>query len=467
MRHQINTFPLLFFIMIMLSAVDANAQCDAIQIHKLVADDGAAGDRFGQDVYISGDLAIVGARGDDDNGEDSGSAYLFDIRTGEQLHKLLPEDGAASHQFGVTVGISGSVAIVGTRSLESDGDGSGAVYLFNTTTGEQLHKLQPNSGPLDGGFNIVVGISGNVAIVGDPDASGTDLEAAYLFDTTTGQQIHILVSEDHTDFDSFGHRVAINGNLAIAGASGDDDNGDFSGSAYLFDVTTGEQIHKLLPDDGAADDNFGLNVDIGNEIAIVGTDKTEDNGLFSGSAYLFDLITGQQIHKLLPADNAYGDHFGYTVGVYANLAIVGAHGDDDNGDGSGSAYLFDTNTGEQLYKFLPKDGAAGDRFGHAVAIDGGLAVISAHNDDDNGEASGSAYVFDISSCVIVLGDANDDGVFNNGDIASFVLALTNPDAYQAMFPDVDPNVVLDMNGDGAFNNGDIAAFVAALTGGTK
>ena len=67
----------------------------------------------------------------------------------------------------------------------------------------------------------------------------------------------------------------------------------------------------------------------------------------------------------------------------------------------------------------------------------------------------------------MLGDANDDGVFNNVDIASFVLALTNPVAYQAMFPDVDPDVVLDMNGDGVFNNGDIAGFVAALTGGGK
>ena len=66
---------------------------------------------------------------------------------------------------------------------------------------------------------------------------------------------------------------------------------------------------------------------------------------------------------------------------------------------------------------------------------------------------------------IILGDANDDGVFNNLDIAAFVLALTNPVAYQAMFPDVDPDVVLDMNGDEVFDNLDIASFVAALTGG--
>ncbi len=66
-----------------------------------------------------------------------------------------------------------------------------------------------------------------------------------------------------------------------------------------------------------------------------------------------------------------------------------------------------------------------------------------------------------------LGDANGNGVLNNQDIASFVLALTNSVAYQAMFPDVDPDVVLDMNGDGVFNNLDIAGFVAALTGGGK
>ncbi len=65
----------------------------------------------------------------------------------------------------------------------------------------------------------------------------------------------------------------------------------------------------------------------------------------------------------------------------------------------------------------------------------------------------------------VLGDANGNGVFNNGDIAAFVMALTNVIAYQAMYPNVDPDEVLDINGDGFFDNGDIASFVATLTGG--
>ena len=77
----------------------------------------------------------------------------------------------------------------------------------------------------------------------------------------------------------------------------------------------------------------------------------------------------------------------------------------------------------------------------------------------------SDYIISASS--LLLGDANGDGVLTNQDIASFVLALTNLVAYQAMFPDANPDVVLDMNGDGVFSNLDIADFAAALTGGGK
>lgn len=53
------------------------AQCDPPGVTRLWAADGAADDRFGRAVAISGDLALVGSYQDDDNGIDSGSAYLF------------------------------------------------------------------------------------------------------------------------------------------------------------------------------------------------------------------------------------------------------------------------------------------------------------------------------------------------------------------------------------------------------
>ena len=65
----------------------------------------------------------------------------------------------------------------------------------------------------------------------------------------------------------------------------------------------------------------------------------------------------------------------------------------------------------------------------------------------------------------LLGDANDDGEFNNLDIAAFVLALTDAKMYTLMYPNVDPDVVLDMDGDGLFDNLDLSGFVEVLTGG--
>ncbi|MCH8152799.1 MAG: FG-GAP repeat protein, partial [Planctomycetes bacterium] len=152
----------------------------------------------------------------------------------------------------------------------------------------------------------------------------------------------------------------------------------------------GDQLFKLLADDGAEFDSFGVSVAISGATAIVGSPNDDDNGAGSGSAYLFDTTTGRQLAKLLPDDGAEGDIFGISVAVSGATAIVGAMRDDDNGFNSGSAYLFDTTTGDQIAKLLPDDGAAGDIFGISVAINGATAIVGARNDDDNGTASGSA-----------------------------------------------------------------------------
>ena len=82
---------------------------------KLLPDDGAAGDVFGTSVAISGSIAIVGAPFDDDLGPSSGSAYLFDTTTGEQITKLVPDDGGANDSCGFSGAISCCIAIVGAR----------------------------------------------------------------------------------------------------------------------------------------------------------------------------------------------------------------------------------------------------------------------------------------------------------------------------------------------------------------
>ena len=61
-----------------LAAVLAPSSSWADEQAKLTASDGADFDQFGFSVSVSGDTAVVGASGDDDDGIDSGSAYVFE-----------------------------------------------------------------------------------------------------------------------------------------------------------------------------------------------------------------------------------------------------------------------------------------------------------------------------------------------------------------------------------------------------
>ena len=404
------------------------------QLAKLLPNDGDTLDQFGWSVAISGPTAIVGAIWDDDNGTGSGSAYLFDTSdpaNPTQLFKLLPNDGAAEDQFGVSVAISGATAIVGAWRDDDNGTDSGSAYLFDINTGQQIAKLLANDGAADDRFGRSVALSGTLAIVGAPldDDNGANSGSAYVFDISdpaNPAQLFKLLADDGAAFDGFGVSVAISGTTAIVGAWQDDDNGPTSGSAYLFDTTTGRQIAKLLPNDGAAVDRFGLSVAISGATAIVGAWGHDDNGNNSGSAYLFDTTTGAQIAELLPVDGAADNHFGISVAIspdgIGTTAIVGARWDDDNGAESGSAYLFDISDPAnpvQTAKLLPNDGARGHNFGQSVAISGATgketAIVGAFYDDDNGSASGSAYLFDAAAPGMCPWDLDASGVVGVAD----------------------------------------------------
>ena len=100
------------------------------EVSKLLADDGAAGDAFGRSVAVSGERIIVGAETDGDNGAASGSAYVFERNsdgTWSQTAKLLAEDGAAVDTFGQSVAVSGGVAFIGAVG---DDTGRGSVYVY-------------------------------------------------------------------------------------------------------------------------------------------------------------------------------------------------------------------------------------------------------------------------------------------------------------------------------------------------
>ncbi|MCP4407608.1 MAG: PKD domain-containing protein, partial [Gammaproteobacteria bacterium] len=252
------------------------------------------------------------------------------------LNKLLAGDGGSSDYFGYSVAVEGDWAIVGVYGDDDTGSYSGSAYIFVR------------------------------------DEGGWNQEAK-------------LTASDGAAYDYFGYRVAIDGNRAIVGTPYDDDTGSSSGSVYIFeydDEGWDDEQTKLTADDGTAYDYFGYSLAIDGSRIIVGTPYDDDEGSSSGSVYIFeyDDENWYQETKLTASDGTYNDNFGYSVALSGNRAIVGSPEDDDKGDSSGSAYIFQYD-GEGWYqqtKLTASDGASYDSFGYSVAIDGDRAIIGAY-----------------------------------------------------------------------------------------
>ncbi len=429
------------------------------QQQKLTAGEGAAADQFGFSVSISGNRALVGAIYDKDNGNNSGSAYIFEYNDSDwiQTAKLLAADGEPFDVFGYSVSLSGDRALVGAFGEDDQAAQSGAAYIFELDSGvwSQTAKLKADNASADDFFGYSVSLSGSRALVGAYLADGkgiTDSGAAYMYDLVGG--IWIQTTELNTDDaevnDRLGVAVSLDGDRALVGAFLEDDNGNNAGSAYVFDNNMGtwNQTQKLLANDGSGFDHFGRAVSLSGNRALVGAYLDDENGTNSGSAYVFDFDVGSwsQSSKLMASDGVLGDEFGRAVSLEGDRALVGAYLDDDQGIESGSAYVFELSDGSwsQLNKLTAADGQANDQYGFSVSLEGDAALIGAFLTDDHGLDSGSAYVVDVvpkytvSVDVSGLASGNSVAFRNNGvdpllvstnGLTTFVTPIRDGNAY--------------------------------------
>jgi hypothetical protein len=273
---------------------------------------------------------------------------------------------------------------------------------------EEQVKLLASDGDTGDLFGIPVAISGNTIIVGaelDDNGGLVNSGSAYLFDATTGQQISKLTPSDAGNYDYFGYGAAISGSTLIVGAYGDD---GYTGSAYVFDVTDPRnpvQTYKLVASDRASYDFFGYSgIAISGNIAIIGAHADDDAGFMSGSVYVFDLTSGSQIAKFTASDAATTAYFGISCAISGSTAIIGAckgnQGCNSCPIAPGEAYLFDISDPYhpvETCKLTASDPQDNDGFGYSVAIAGNAAVVGANYHSEDGlPYCGAAYLFDVT-----------------------------------------------------------------------
>jgi hypothetical protein len=382
-----------------------------------VSSAGADGRNFGWSAAISGDTAVIGAYSDSVDGNDSqGSAYVF-VRTGSawiQQARLTPLGGAAGDRFGSSVAISGDTVVVGAYldDVGANADqGSAYVFTRSGATWTQQAQLSATGGAPGDFFGYSVALSGDSAIVGaylDDVGAMSDQGSAYVFTRSgiTWTQQAQLNAVGGAAGDQFGFSVALSGDTAIVGAYLDDVGANSNqGSAYVLtrSGTTWTQQAQLNATGGAAGDQFGFSVALSGDTAIVGA-YLDDVGATSnqGSASVFTRsgTTWTQQAQLTASAGAANDSFGRSVTLSGDTAIVGAYLDDvgTNTD-QGSAYIFTraSTTWTQQAQLTAPDGLPNDVFGTSVALSGDTAVVGVPLDDLADSDYGSAWFFDFAT----------------------------------------------------------------------
>ena len=249
-----------------------------------------------------------------------------------------------------------------------------------------------------------------------------------------------LQSPDRSKDDRFGKSVAIDGDVVVVGAHREDHNGtNDSGAAYVFTKPTAgwsgtiNTASKLTAGDKDADDALGWSAAMDGDVVVVGAigDDASATVTNSGSVYVFVKPTsgwanGSHTAKLTASDGLTDDRFGSSVSISGDTIVVGAQSDDGSGGADyGSVYIFNKPSSgwadaSASATLTAGDGAINDEFGFAVAISGDTIAMGARMDDPKGSNSGSAYVFTLN----VPPTATDDSpvVKVNGNIDIDILA---------------------------------------------
>ena len=218
-----------------------------------------------------------------------------------------------------------------------------------------------------------------------------------------------LTASDAAATNYFGNASAIDGDYAIVGAVGNDNNSKTdNGAAYIFKKDDGAETWtekvKIVPDDTDGNYYFGSSVAIKGDYVIVGARGATSN---TGAAYIFKKDDGAetwtQKAKLIASDGATSDQFGWAVSFYNDYAIVTSkndhHGDPELSD-AGSAYIFKKDSGAETWtqqaKLTASDAAGNDQFGTSVSMYEDYVVIGAmkdHHGTPEIADAGSAYIF--------------------------------------------------------------------------
>jgi hypothetical protein len=351
-----------------------------IEEQQLFPSDPEAGAQFGSSVGVSGDLIVVGAPLEDNtNGSNAGAFYVFrfDSVTGawNQEQKLIENGGFNGNKFGAAISISGNVVVVGAPECNgASGWDSGCAFVFRYTGSSTLWiaeemLVDPDSRSGDQA-SAAVAIEGDLVLVASPhSAEGGNVDAGSVAVWRRSGGIwsfdQELTASHQSTGDEFGLSVAVKDGLVIAGAPLEDHSASLvdAGAAYVFrhdGKSYVEEVRITHPSPGASQE-FGSDVDIRGNLALVGASHDDDANSDAGAACTFRFArrTWAFDQPLGASDTAANDHFGGQVAMNATQMLVAAADNDKASGGNDWGAVYGYLAAEISLEITPSAPAAG------------------------------------------------------------------------------------------------------------
>jgi hypothetical protein len=200
----------------------------------------------------------------------------------------------------------------------------------------------------------------------------------------------------------FGSAIDAEGTRALVGALGHNSAAARTGAAFVFERERGAWIERtaLIASDAGHGDEFGLAVALEGDRALVGAHGWDaPTALDAGAAYVFERQADGswlEVAKLVAATPTVFAHLGWSVALDGDRALVGAVSDGSAGALAGAALVFERQgdgSWLEVVKLTDPNAQFGDSFGHAVALVGDDALVTALHDDDAASSAGAVHVF--------------------------------------------------------------------------
>ena len=195
-----------------------------------------------------------------------------------------------------------------------------------------------------------------------------------------------------------------------------DDMGDDSDEPSGDDANTGTFTTATSITPSGIEEGFFFGYDIAatSEFTAASAPRHDEKGNRTGAVYIFRRNGSEfelTAETLFPENATTEDHFGWSVALDGTILVVGAPENDKNGENSGLAFIYEhigNNQWNLIKELEAPNPQEGQEFGHDVAIDHGLIVVSSKFDTDNyyddgpltngaGFAQGSVFVYEQAS----------------------------------------------------------------------